>query len=211
MDWSMIRDSISPAANQMQLRQAAVISVEAGGTCTVTLQGSTIAGVRYITPPRPGTACWLIWQGGAPLVIGGVADAYGPPAATIQSSNALSVANNTWTAMPNNVAPTLNNDAWAMIAADGQWTAPCDGMYLLTASVQYPSNATGLRALRILSGAAVMAWSQVTPMSGAGTALSVATIAGFGKGATAVAQTIQTSGAALSTGHMQFSVAWQCG
>lgn len=211
MGFSRLVDTLANGANEMQMRQATVISVEAGCTCTLDVAGTTVTGVRYISPPRPGTSCWVAWQGGAPMVIGSIADTHSIPASAIQVNGTTSAANSTWAAIPNGGTLTWDNDAWSMIAADGTFTAPCDGMWQFNASASFVSNATGIRGLRILSGATTFAWAQVAPISGTQTAISCSAIAGLGKGATVVAQINQTSGAALNTGHLQFSVGWISG
>lgn len=210
MDWSMIRDSISPAANQMQLRQAAVISVEAGGTCTVSLAGTTVPGVVYWQPPCPGAACWVLWQGGGPMVVGA---STAVPMFSGIANPATALANATWTAIPNGGGwATADDDPWGMVSAAGTFTAPCDGMWQLNASAAFAANATGLRGLRLLQGGTTtLAWAQVAPINGTQTALSCATIRRLSKGNTVEAEMHQTSGAALNTGHMAFSAAWVSG
>ena len=214
MDWSTIRDAVSPPAVEMQLRQAMVVSVEAGATCTITLAGATVAGVKYVTPPRPGTACWVTWQGGAPLVTGSVADTYSTPVAVGINNSTVSLANNTWTDMPNGAGwGTWNNNAWGMLDAAGVFTAPCDGWWLFTASAQFASNATGFRGVRIVTGGGtVVSWTQVQAITtGVGTAVACSGGVGLAKGSAMSSQIIQNSGAALNTGHMQFSVSWHSG
>lgn len=211
MDWSILRDSVSPPANQMQLRQAAVVSVEAGGTCTVSLAGTTVPGVVYWQPPCPGAACWVSWQGGGPMVVGAAASATVPSFAGIQNGT-VSLANSTWTAIPNGAGWATEKDPWGMVDAAGTFTAPCDGMWQINASASFASNSTGLRGVRLLSGGSTtLAWTQVAPIAGTQTAIACAGLVWLAKGEQVVAQINQTSGAALSTGHMQFSVAWQCG
>lgn len=212
MGFSRLVDTLANGANEMQMRQATVISVEAGCTCTLDVAGTTVTGVRYISPPRPGTSCWITWQGGAPIVVGSIADTYSIPSSMIQANGTTSLANNTWTAIPNGGTLTWQNDAWEMIDdTTGTFTAPCDGMWQFTASASWVSNVTGVRGLRIMVGAATLAFAQVAPINGSQTAVSCGVTAGLAKGATAQAQMLQTSGAALNTAHQQFSASWTSG
>lgn len=213
MAFSRLVDALAQDANQMQMRQATVISVEAGCTCTLDVAGTTMTGVRYMSPPRPGTSCWVSWQGGAPMVIGQIADMYGPPASTAISNAAVShPTSGVWVNMPSGGPATWDSDAWAMIAADGTFTAPCDGMWQFNASVGFANNATGIRGARIIvSSTTVISQTLVNTINGTQTVVSCSAMVGLGKGVNVVGQGFHTAGAALNMTHQQFSVGWISG
>lgn len=88
------------------------------------------------------------------------------------------------------------------------FTAPQDGYYLLTASLGFASNGTGVRAAWIQATTGQVAAATTLPVTGFATAMSLSGVAFLTAGQTARVDGYQTSGAGLNVdaGTSQFSV-----
>lgn len=138
--------ALQPQGDRLQWRQATVVSIEAGDTCTVTLAGTTISGVRYMTPPRPGGSVWCMVQGGNVQVVGGFANQTDHPT-FIGTGSATSLVSGVWTTL----LWTYQQDTWGMDSV-GEVALPADGVWHVSFSGQSATvSTTGTRFAAVQS------------------------------------------------------------
>lgn len=134
----------------MRLRQGKVIAVAADHTVTVTIGGdpTQISGVAVASHvcPIPGRACWLLVDGRDAFVlatIGGGGIAHGKQ----RQNAAQSIPHNVYTAL-SWATRTQVIERGVTQGASGL-TIKVPGLWMVTASVIFPTNTTGIRALRL--------------------------------------------------------------
>lgn len=192
--WQVV-DSLDTPALPWAIRQATVVSVEAAGTCTVAVGGTTVAGVAYQRPPRPGGSCWLFSDGDDVWVLAGLGGQTAGPYARMVSTSGLP-GSAAWYTLPND----SETDEWGALSAAGVFTAPAPGRYLFVLQADFGSNAVGVRSVRLLmNGGTVAARVMTTAVNGVQTVDNISYLGGMSQGDTMEPQVYQTSGGSLAT------------
>lgn len=213
MDYAQLAAVISAPSSETQLRQGTCVSHQTGGTMTLNVGGTEVAGVSYLSPPRPGDACWFLWQGGVPFVVGSLSKQSRHPGFTAGHAGPWSTANATWVKAGVGVSSwnQWGLDDWAgWDSANGRWTAPVDGWYTMSGHATWAASATaGYRGLRFGRDGWYTAYAQDTiPTSVFPTTQSLSWTFVASRGATFTFEYYQATGAALNLGDFGMSYAW---
>lgn len=125
----------------------------------------------------------------APLSIG---------AGAVMTRDAVqSIPDSTWTAVSFNTQTKVVGGLW-----DGTYfRAPSSGWYIVTGSIRFASNATGMRAARVYKGASIYSTvvnAEAVAIAGQVSVHSFSTLVYLDKGETVSLQVYQTSGGALN-------------
>jgi hypothetical protein len=118
------------------------------------------------------------------------------PACRLTRSSAQSIPDNTITAITWN-AETYDTNSMHT-GGSSQLVFPTGGIYIITANVQWASNATGFRRLRLVkNGVDVLAFDSRSAVSGGNTEQNLSTTASFAANDYIELAVVQTSGGAL--------------
>lgn len=142
----------------IRLRQGVIQAVAANGTATVRVGGSTvdIAGVKVSAGacPVPGATCWLLTDGRDWLVLATLAPT-GPAWGTMRQSSAQPIGNGTFTAM--SWANRSDVVTHGVTATSTGLQVKVPGLYSVTATPTFASNAIGQRHSQVTVNGAVAA------------------------------------------------------
>lgn len=148
----------------LRLRQATVVSVETGRTCTVQIAGQTATTqkVRYLSnfAPLPGYHVWVATDGTDLIAIGHIGAADKTLAPKAYRTSAFTVPHAVNTVVP---MQAVNSDAWGTWAASpnpSRLTIPVTGRYLIAATTKWADGAAGNRTSVIrLNGTAEIGYA----------------------------------------------------
>lgn len=159
--------SVAPDA-PVRLRQGQIISVQADGTCTVTIGGGTtqVSGVKVSSSccPLPNAGAWIATDGRDLFVMSTIAPA-GPAYGHMRQSSAQSIPNGTWTEL--SWANRTDVTTSGVTVGSSGFTVVVPGVYQVSACVGFAANATGQRHLQIYkNGAAILQASGGNAASG---------------------------------------------
>lgn len=172
---------------RLRRRQATVVSVQTGYTCTVRFHGDTgnVSDVRYLgnVPPQPSTVVYVDTDGLDLVVTGSVAGTGStwPYCRVWRNSAQTGIVSATLTRVTFESA----NDPWSMWNGAGIITVPIDGVYSLTGVVSFTAASTGVyRNVELLEGTTVKARTRFTGTMAGGTPpfVTVTTVEPFVKG-----------------------------
>jgi hypothetical protein len=167
MDLNFLVNQIKGDSNTLRLRQANIVSVETGYSCTVRMAGDptgTLSKVRYLADfvPLPNYSAWVLTDGTDMLIVGHVAAAGKTvaPKAYRTTNLAVTAATETVVAME-----AVESDAWGCWSAGtpSRLTAPADGRYMAQAQTWFTDVAAGSRYARLLLGGATEIAYGMTP------------------------------------------------
>lgn len=171
-------EAFKPDPTRMRVRFGTVVSVEADRTCTVTVGGGTVTGVKYTARcvPCPGYPIVLLTDGQDLFAVDHIAANDLTLAPRAHRSASLTVANTTDTAVEWSAA---NSDAWGCWSAGSptRLTAPITGRYQAAAYVDFAGDADGFRQAWILrNGTDILGYVKTLPAaSGSPTNITVST------------------------------------
>lgn len=150
VDFGLLSPVLAPKDSKLRFRFGTVVSVESDRTCTVTIGGDStnVDGVKYMTPPRPGSAIILATDGLDVFALGHLAADGGEIAPRANRSTDQSIADATDVAIS---FDGVNNDAWGCWSSGSatRLTAPVTGRYMAVGQVAFAANATGFRRVWI--------------------------------------------------------------
>lgn len=206
--------SLAPDA-PIRLRRGQIISVQADGTCTITIGGGTnqVAGVKVAASccPLPNAGCWIATDGRDLFVLSTLAPA-GPAYGFMRQSSAQSIGTGTWTEL--SWANRTDVVTSGITVGSSGFTIVVPGIYQVSACISFAANSTGQRHLQIYkngstilqsSGGNAAAGSDIQRLSGSGN-LKLAI------GDVINATVYQTSGGNLNTqigaGHNILMLTW---
>lgn len=172
LDLFSVASALAPEETKLRFRFGTVVSVQTDRTCTVTIGGDTtqVSGIKYMTPPRPGSPIILATDGLDIFALGHIAADGGEIAPRANRSTDQSIANTTDTAIS---FDAVNNDAWGCWSAGNaaRLTAPLTGRYMAVGEVAFAANGTGFRRVWIeKNGTATLGRSDL-PTTLAGSAI----------------------------------------
>jgi len=146
--------ALVPDISPVRVRFGSIVSVEADRTCTVSVGGGSVSGVRYAAGmvPCPGRVAFLLTDGTDLFAVDHLA------------ADGLTLAPRAYRLTDQSIADATdvavswdadNNDAWAawIVGTPTRITAPVTGRYLATAYTRFAANATGFRSAWILKNA----------------------------------------------------------
>ena len=189
----------------LRTRRGLVQSVAANGTITVTIGGGSnqVAGVKCLASfcPVVGSAVTLLTDGTDLFAVGALA-----PVANLRllRSSTLSIPDSTNTAI---TWLTESYDNSNMFTSGTTATVVTPGLYALTASVVWPASTTGIRTLRILAGASVLAQDMRAPVNTA-QGISLAWTAALAVGDALTVDVRQDTGGAINLSSASFGAVW---
>lgn len=164
--------AVKPQTGKLRFRFGTVVSIQTDRTCTVTIGGDTtqVSGVKYMTPPRPGSPIILATDGLDIFALGHLAAEGGEIAPRANRSTDQSIANATDTAIS---FDAVNNDAWGCWSAGNaaRLTAPVSGRYMAVGQVAFAANGTGFRRIWIEKNATSTVGRSELPTALAGSAM----------------------------------------
>lgn len=136
-----------------------------------------------------------------------------PPRCAISRSSAQSIANNTITALTFDTEQYDTDTMHSTVSSTSRVTATTEGLYAMTASVQFAANTTGVRTVSIvLNNATTLVTQDAENLGVNAIKLNVATQYFLSTGDYVEVQVRQDSGGALncesSAGLPNFRVAW---
>lgn len=184
-----------------RFRQGTIQSVNADGTCTVTVGAgvATATNVRVAshTCPVPGAGCWLVTDG-RDWIVWATIPPDGPAYASARKTTAQAIPTGSWTAFDwtsrsaSSNGITLGNDGLTIVVP---------GLYQITASVDFVSNATGQRhcALYINGAVSVQGTGGDAAAGSDISRLMVSTVVPLAVGDLVNVYAYQSSGANLNT------------
>lgn len=150
MDLFDVASLVAAPAPRLRLRKGTVVSVQ-GSTITVTIAGSAVevAGVKCLSSlcPVPGAGVWLATDGLDLFALGTIAPV-GPAYCAVRRPTDQSIADTTDTPVNFTASATVEKDTHGMFASGSpaQLTVRVPGLYMLSATVWWPANSSGLRA-----------------------------------------------------------------
>jgi len=186
-----------------RIRQGEVVSIEADHTITITMAGSAtqIAGVKYAASycPRVGAGVWLVLIGASLFAIASLADE-GPAWATLRLPGTQTIANAAGTDVSFTATPTGLIDEWGMLDTGDpdHLSVTVPGLYLVTFSCSWASNATGYRQLAIMQGAVYRFVERRNPLNGVATLATISGILDCAVGDEIIIEVYQNSGGNLN-------------
>lgn len=154
-DLHQLAAALRPSQPSVRVRFGTVVSVETDRTCTVTVGGGEVAGVRYAASclPCPGYPIILLTDGQDLFALDHLAadDLTLAPRAYRSSDQTIGDASDTAVSFAAAVS-----DAWSCWAGASptHLTAPATGRYQATAFVRFASSGTGFRSGWILRNGA---------------------------------------------------------
>ena len=156
MDLHDLAQLIGPKSDTggLRLRQGTVQGVNANGTLSVTIGGSStiVNNVKALASvcPKYGASVWLA-SDGRDLFAVGTMTPVGPAYASVLRTTDQSIANDTDVYVNFLASATVEADTHGMFstAAPDRLTVQVPGVYLLSASVAFGQQATGYRHLQI--------------------------------------------------------------
>lgn len=187
-----------------QWRQVTIVSVEAGGTCTINLAGTAVSGVPYDRPPMPGGSAWALVQGGQISVTSLFQVGAAHCAVALGGSN-QSIPDGTGGAAYTVTSFTAEADPWS-IASNGVITIPADGWWHIEGWLNWPSSSTGARWV-FLAGS-VNIYNVVSAIASSQLASWVSTGVWFTKGDTVYLRARQNTGGPVSLTSARLTATW---
>lgn len=201
MDIREVVDTLKGDSSGVRLRQGAIVSVQANGTCTVTVAGSTtqVAGVKVMSSccPVPGASCWLAVDGRDVFVLGTLAPT-GPAFVVVKrATSAQPIPDSTYTEVSFNTEQSDTAGMWDA-GTPGRTTCLVPGIYALAGSVMWDNSTIGTRTARLmLNGASALAFDKTEAFSTSHTN-TVVSISALSLGDYISLDVLQNSGSALN-------------
>jgi hypothetical protein len=177
-DLFRIASGFQSDSSPVRVRFGTVSSVEADRTCTVSVGGGTVSGVKYAASmaPCPGNVAFLLTDGVDLFAVDHLAAADLTLAPRAYRSASLTVANTTDTAVEWAAA---NSDAYGcwVSASPTRLTAPLSGRFSAAAYVEFAGDADGFRQAWVRkNGAEVLGYvKMLSAASGSPTNMTVST------------------------------------
>jgi hypothetical protein len=167
-------EAFKPDPTRVRVRFGTVVSVESDRTCTVSVGGGTVTGVKYAARcvPCPGYPVILLTDGQDLFAVDHIAADDLTLAPRAYRSSNLTVANTTDTVVE---WAGANSDAWGCWSAGSptRLTAPVTGRYLATAYVEFSADADGIRQAWIRRNGAEILGHVRTPTAGSGSSTNL--------------------------------------
>lgn len=205
MDMHSVVGSWTTRANPLRLRQVDIVSVDAGATCTIDAGGTTVAGVRWASPPQPGCSAWLATDGRDGWIIATLPGQSSGCGWWGQRAAAQSLTTGSFT----NVQYDSGSDPWNMVNSSFVATVPADGMWTMSGFLQHDTLTGTYRGGRILlNGATVLAQVTVAGNNGFPTRTTYAATTFLAKGDTIELEAWQNSGGNLDLTLARFGMTW---
>lgn len=187
----------------IRFRQATVVSVQADGTFTATIAGSTISvtAIKALAGvcPVPGHGVWLATDG-ADLFAFGTMGAIGPAFCSVVRSDAATIADTTDIQLSFEATATVIADTHGMFSTGtpNQLTCPVPGVYLLSANVCWNANAGGTRSAWITVAGTTVVRAAANAVAAGNHNHSFSAIVPVGLGGAIALFVRQSSGAGLA-------------
>lgn len=199
----------------VRLRRGNVVSVQADGTCTVTIAGGSaqVSGVKVSASccPIPNAGCWLATDGRDLFVLSTLAP-YGPAYGSMRQSSAQTIGTGSFTAI-DWTNRTETTSTGITLGATGI-TCVVPGLYRVECGITFAANATGNRHMYLtLNGSATFhGYGTPTPTSSDLARMNVSTTMKLAIGDVVNAAVYQSSGGNLATnigaGHNVLRATW---
>jgi hypothetical protein len=211
VDIHEVAEILAGPAPALRFRQGTVVSVQADGTFTATIAGSTIS-VSAIKPlahvcPCPGHGIWLATDG-VDLFGFGTMGAIGPAFCSVRPTSGGSIADTTDTAVDfSGGGVVIGADTHGMYsgATPTQITVVVPGVYLLVGDVSWAGNATGIRSLWITAAGVQVGRSAIVPTGSGNVIQNVTATVTCNAGDALCLYVRQSSGSPLVIGNTAYS------
>lgn len=209
-DIAALADAFKTDPSGIRLRQGTIVSVQADGTATVTIGGSTVAvsGVRVDASccPKAGAAVWIIVdEKGRIVEVLGHQTPHGPAYCELIRSATQQLLDSTYTS----VAFTAENaDTHGMHAANStDIVIVVPGIYHFSGYISWPNSTVGSRTGRIVAGGATLTADKTEAFNGSHWNTMDAT-AKLAQGTVVTMDGLQNTGGALSISAARLTACW---